>query len=62
MRVGLLGNIAVVRSNDEYSEGRPDVVALTEDTGDYTRSEVCDAESAKSHRNIKTMLAERSKR
>ena len=51
MLVGLLGNIAVVRSNDEYGEGRPDVVALTEDTGDYTRSEVCDAESAKSHRN-----------
>ena len=33
MIVGLLGNVATVRSNDEYGEGRPDVVALAEDTG-----------------------------
>ncbi len=33
MLVGLLGNVAIVRSNDEYGEGRPDIVALAEDTG-----------------------------
>ncbi len=33
MLVGLLGNTAIVRSNDEYGEGRQDIVALTEDTG-----------------------------
>jgi hypothetical protein len=33
MLVGLLGNCALVRSNDEYGEGRPDIVALAEDTG-----------------------------
>jgi hypothetical protein len=33
MLVGLLGNVAIVRSNDEYVEGRPDIVALAEDTG-----------------------------
>ncbi len=33
MLVGLLGNVALVRSNDEYGEGRPDIVALAEDTG-----------------------------
>ena len=33
MLVGLLRNVAMVHSNDEYGEGRPDVVALAEDTG-----------------------------
>ena len=33
MIVGLLGNVATVRSNDEYGEGRPDVVALAGDMG-----------------------------
>ncbi|MBQ9396643.1 MAG: AAA family ATPase [Proteobacteria bacterium] len=33
MLFGLLGNVAVVRSNDEYGEGRPDIVALAEDMG-----------------------------
>ena len=33
MLVGLLRNGASVRSNDEYGEGRPDIVAVTEDTG-----------------------------
>ena len=33
MLVGLLGNLSIVRSNDEYGEGRPDVVALAEDCG-----------------------------
>lgn len=33
MLVGLLGNVTRVRSNDEYGEGRPDIVALTEDKG-----------------------------
>ena len=31
--MGLLGNGAIVRSNDEYGEGRPDIVAVAEDTG-----------------------------
>ncbi|MBR4985453.1 MAG: AAA family ATPase [Proteobacteria bacterium] len=33
MLVGLLRNVAIVRSNDEYGEGRPDVVALAEECG-----------------------------
>lgn len=33
MLVGLLGNIAIVRSNDEYGEGRPDIVAIAENFG-----------------------------
>ena len=33
MLVGLLQNVATVRSNDEYGEGRPDIVALAEDCG-----------------------------
>ena len=33
MLVGLLMNAGTVRSNDEYGEGRPDIVALTQDTG-----------------------------
>ena len=33
MIVGLLQNVATVRSNDEYGEGRPDIVALAEDCG-----------------------------
>ena len=33
MLVGLLLNAGQVRSNDEYGEGRPDIVALTHDTG-----------------------------
>ncbi|MBQ9395578.1 MAG: AAA family ATPase, partial [Proteobacteria bacterium] len=33
MLMGLLGNVAIVRSNDEYGEGRPDIVALAEETG-----------------------------
>ena len=33
MIVGLLRNVAIVRSNDEYGEGRPDIVALADDTG-----------------------------
>ena len=33
MLVGLLQNGASVRSNDEYGEGRPDIVAVTAETG-----------------------------
>ncbi len=33
MLVGLLRNGASVRSNDEYGEGRPDIVAVTAETG-----------------------------
>ena len=33
MLVGLLRNVATVRSNDEYGEGRPDIVALAKDKG-----------------------------
>ena len=33
MLFGLLGNVAIVRSNDEYGEGRPDIVAIVEDKG-----------------------------
>ena len=33
MLMGLLGNVATVRSNDEYGEGRPDIVAVAEDVG-----------------------------
>ena len=33
MLVGLLMNAGQVRSNDEYGEGWPDIVALTHDTG-----------------------------
>ena len=33
MIVGLLQNVTTVRSNDEYGEGRPDIVALAEDCG-----------------------------
>ena len=33
MLVGLLQNVATVRSNDEYGEGRPDIVAVAEDCG-----------------------------
>ena len=33
MLVGLLKNVATVRSNDEYGEGRPDIVAVAQDKG-----------------------------
>ncbi len=33
MLVGLLSSIAIVRSNDEYGEGRPDIVAIAEEKG-----------------------------
>ena len=33
MLVGLLRNVATVRSNDEYGEGRPDIVAVAKDKG-----------------------------
>lgn len=33
MLVGLLRNVAIVRSNDEYGEGRPDIVAIVEGKG-----------------------------
>ena len=33
MIVGLLGSVAIVRSNDEYGEGRPDIVVIAESKG-----------------------------